>query len=372
MKFVPMCSSRCGMLCSLWLHERPGAAAISSWAAKVQAPGFGSHKDFHGFPVVEVVRSCFCPFVCLQVNMSESFVLTCFLHFLLLFFCTWDGGPCWTLIHVFGRLPAGGAGGAGAGGAAGGSFHSSSWHSSGGSFHSGGSYHTHVIHHYHWEHWASLVPRLQWLHLTSFDPFSAHCTLKHGATWSHMEPHGTTRLLAWLSEASLSSSHRCHGGENGQVKYFPQYFWGSEACSQLLVAGFCGEKFPQYADGMISPSVGELWRTHQAVNVVSFVCKSSLNGAWLLIGLALVGNVMLKDAFFKCVHGSKEVQGFARLGGFAKLQGRRNFCRSLRLCSTSVGDDCTVCTRLLKSLQDLDHGSLCEISCSIFPCSNMF
>ena len=56
-----MCSSRCGMLCSLWLHERPGAAAISSWAAKVQAPGLGSHKDFHGFPVIEVVRSCFCP-----------------------------------------------------------------------------------------------------------------------------------------------------------------------------------------------------------------------------------------------------------------------------------------------------------------------
>ena len=125
MKFVPMCSSRCGMLCSLWLHERPGAAAISSWAAKVQAPGLGSHKDFHGL--------------------------------------RWSGpvfAPCWTLIHVFGRLPAGGAGGAGAGGAAGGSFHSSSWHSSGGSFHSGGSYHTHVIHHYHWEHWASLVPRL--------------------------------------------------------------------------------------------------------------------------------------------------------------------------------------------------------------------
>ena len=61
------------MLCSLWLHERPGAAAISSWAAKVQAPGFGSHKDLREFPVVEVI------FASLQVNMSESFVLTSFL-----------------------------------------------------------------------------------------------------------------------------------------------------------------------------------------------------------------------------------------------------------------------------------------------------
>jgi len=41
-----------------------------------------------------------------------------------------------------------GAGGAAGGAGAGGSFHSSSWHSSGGSFHSGGSYHTHVVHHY--------------------------------------------------------------------------------------------------------------------------------------------------------------------------------------------------------------------------------
>ena len=83
MKFVPMCSSRCGMLCSLWLHERPGAAAISSWAAKVQAPGFGSHKDLREFPVVEVI------FASLQVNMSESFVLTSFLPL----FWTSDCGP---------------------------------------------------------------------------------------------------------------------------------------------------------------------------------------------------------------------------------------------------------------------------------------
>ena len=191
MKFVPMCSSRCGMLCSLWLHERPGAAAISSWAAKVQAPGFGSHKDFHGFPVVEVVRSCFWPFVYLQVNMSESFVLTCFLHFLPLFFAPEMADPAglWSmflvgylqvalvlvvLLEEAFTLQAGVPREAASIPVA---VITPTWSTT--TIESIGPA------------WCLGCNGMQWLHLTSFDPFSAHCTLKHdGATWSHMEPLG--------------------------------------------------------------------------------------------------------------------------------------------------------------------------------------